>query len=212
MKKALLYVLALGLSTALHSQNPVEVPRHHFALVLGPNLDKAIRFGLFDDDLLLRAGYSLGVDYIQALSPVWQAKFSARYQRFNFAQITYTLQIDTIGSFPVVVGSNEEIIGVKNDAWSISVGVRKLGKPARLRWFWDGEAGATVFVKDARVPALTLGLGSGMEWSSPQKNWTVFAEPVLRLLLWGSQDTYSNHLTGTVELGVRRSFGKALSP
>ena len=82
-----------------------------------------------------------------------------------------------------------------------------LGKPAKFRWFWNGEAGATIFTSNAKVPAFTLGLGMGWEWTLPQKEWAISAQPTLRGMFWSSEDTYADYLVLGFELGIRHPLG-----
>jgi len=204
VKKLSLLVFLIGLSASLSSQTTSERPVRSFALALGPNFEKAIRYGLLDDDILIRPGYSIGMDYFQSLTPRWEAKISARYHRLNFAEITYTPQFDTSGGIVTFVSSGDKIVSYKNDAWSITAGLRSLGKPATFRWFWNGEAGATIFTSNAKVPAFTLGLGMGWEWTAPKKDWTVSVQPIFRGMFWSSEDYFGDHIMFAMELGLRR--------
>jgi len=204
VKKLFVVVYIIGLSAALSSQTVLDGPARSFAVAIGPNCEKAIRFGLLDDDILIRTGYSLGMDYFQSLTPRWEAKISARYHRLQFAEITYTPQFDTIGGMVFFVSSGDKIVSHKNDAVSFTAGIRRLGKPAKIRWFWNGEAGATIFTSNAKVPAFTLGLGMGWEWTAPKKEWAVFAQPILRGLFWSSEDYFGDHIVLALEFGLRR--------
>jgi hypothetical protein len=90
VKKLSALIFSIGLSVTLSGQTTLERPGRSFSVALGPNLGKAIRYGILDDDVLIRTGYSIGMDYFQELTPPWEAKISARYHRLNFAEITYT--------------------------------------------------------------------------------------------------------------------------
>jgi len=209
VKKLSALIFSIGLSVTLSSQGTSGIPGRSFSVALGPNLGKAIRYGILDDDILIRPVYSIGMDYFQELTPRWEAKISARYHRLNFAEITYTPRFDTIGGSVFFVDAGEKVVSNKNDAVSFTAGVRRLGKPAKFRWFWNGEAGATIFTHDAKVPAFTLGIGMGWEWNAPQKDWTVSAQPILRGLFWSSEDYFGDHIMFAMEFGLCHSIGKS---
>jgi hypothetical protein len=208
MKKLCVLVFCMGLFVVLYGQTESKVPARSFAVAMGPNWGKAIRYGLLDDDILIRTGYSLEMDYFQSLTPRWEAKISARYHRLRFAEITYTPQFDTIGGAFIFVSAGDKIVSYQNDAIGFTAGFRRLGKPAKIRWYWNGEAGATVFIQNAKVPAFTVGLGMGWEWTAPKKDWAVFAQPVLRGLFWSSEAAFGDHLMLTLEFGLHHALGK----
>ncbi len=208
VKKLSVLILAFGLSTALSGQTSLEKPARSLAVALAPNWEKAIRFGLLDDDILIRTGYSLGLDYFQALGASWEAKIATRYHHLNFAESIYTYQFDTIGGSIFIVPLGKKTFSVRNDVLSFTAGIRRFGKPAKLRWFWNGEVGASIFIEDVKLPAVTVGLGTGWEWTAPKKDWAVSAQPVLRCLFWGAEDNYGDHIVLALEFGLRHSIGK----
>lgn len=205
MKKLSITLFAFGLVCSIYGQTTPEPVQRNLSFILGPNWDRGIKYGIYNDDILFRTGISLGLDYFQTLTPRWEAKLSAHFHHFHFVEIQYTTAFDTLaGNIIILVPDKTVYASFKQDAFGFSAGVRRWGRPKKVRWFWTGDAGGTVFVQIPKKPAMSFSLGTGWEWTPGAKNWGITAGPVVRGMFWSAPEPFANQLAFAIELGFRR--------
>ena len=207
MKKLSIFLIAFGLMYSVYAQTQAIPVQRSFNFVLGPNLARALKYGLYNDDIQGGLGVSMGADYFQTLTSRWEAKISARYHYLAFSETQYTTVFDTVGGFVFPVGSDAADIPFKQHAFGFSAGLRQWGRPKKARWFWTGDAGITVFTKKLNKQALSFALGMGWQWIPGDKKWAFTVSPVARGMFLGALEPFQNQWAFAVEFGLRRLHG-----